>query len=138
MTFLQATDFSGIINTATLNSLRGDADVNLDKAEQLAISELAPLHYTYNVAGELGKTGGDRNNELIRVMVHLTAYYLYNTVEDVGIPERIDENYSTQRKDIAKIASGDLHTTITPLTVDGERKGTYFFGGDVPRDNQIF
>lgn len=139
MQFLTTTDFNGIIGTSSLNSLRGALDVNLTEAEKLAISELSPLRGNYDVDYELALAGTSRNVEVIRILIHIAAYYLYNTVEDVEIPERIDNNYNNQVKLIAKIADGSIYTTIKPLlNDDATPKSNYRFGGDASRDNEIF
>lgn len=139
MQFLTETDFNGIIGANTLSSLRGAGDVNLATAEELAITELDPLRAKYNVQAELAKSGANRNGLMIRLMIHTTAYYLFNTVDDNDIPERITENYNTQIKNIAKIAAGQMECTLTPLlNEDASPKTSYRFGGDEPRDNDIF
>jgi hypothetical protein len=139
MQFLTTTDFNGIIGANTFTSLRGTADANLVTAEELAITELDPLRAKFNIPVELAKSGTSRNGLMIRLMIHITAYYLFNTVEDVDIPDRITENYNTQIKNIAKIAAGSMECTLTPLyDSDGEQKTSYRFGGDALRDNNIY
>jgi formylmethanofuran:tetrahydromethanopterin formyltransferase len=139
MQFLTDTDFKGIIGVNTLTSLRGTADANLITAEQLAITELDSLRAKFDIPAELSKTGSNRNGLMIRLMIHITAYYLFNTVDDNDIPDRITENYKTQIQDIAKISSGTKESTLTPLlNEDASPKTSYRFGGDEPRDNDIF
>lgn len=139
MVFLTDNDFSGIIDAGTLGQLRGANDVNLSTAEKLAISELDPLRNNFDVDGELAKSGDARNDMLVRVVVHITTYYLYNTVQDVDIPERIDTNYSNQLKTIEKVATGRMSSTLDPvLNADSKPKSNYRFGSDTPRDNNIF
>jgi len=139
MQFLETTDFNGIIGTNTLTSLRGADDVNLATAEELAITELDPLRAKFDIAAELAKVGGGRNGLMIRLMIHITAYYLFNTVDDNDIPERIAENYRMQIQAIAKIASGSMESSLTPLlNADATPKTSYRFGGDALRDNDIF
>lgn len=139
MQFLTETDFNGIIGANTLNSQRGVDDANLVTAEELAITELDPLRAKYNIPVELAKAGSNRNGLMIRLMIHITAYYLFNTVDDNDIPDRITENYNTQIKNIAKIAAGQMECTLIPLyDSEGAQKTSYRFGGDAVRDNDIF
>jgi hypothetical protein len=139
MQFLTETDFKGIIGVNTLTSLRGANDENLTTAESLAVSELDPLRANYNISGELAKSGTARNDLMIRLMIHITAYYLFNTVDDNDIPERIAENYRMQIQAIAKIASGTMSCTLEPLyNEDSTPKTSYRFGSDAVRDNDIF
>lgn len=140
MQFLTENDFKGIIGANTLTSLRGALDENLNSSETLAISELDPLRAKFDLSAELVKSGSSRNQVLVRMMVHITAYYLYNKVEDDDIPERITDNYKTQIKDIEKIANGSKSCTLTPLIDETTNapKSNYRFGGDTPRNNDIF
>lgn len=140
MQFLTDDDLKGIIGAATLATLEGIASENLDTAEELAISELDPLRENYDIDGELAKTGTVRNSMLVRMLVHITVYYLFNTVEDVDIPERVDKNYQNQLKAIEKIASGKLATTLEQLIDETTElpKSKYRFGGDDLRDNDIY
>lgn len=140
MIFLTTNDFNGIIGANTLSNLRGAADVNLNTAEKLAISELDPLRANFDVDGELAKTDDSRSDLLVRMLVHITAYYLFNKVEDDDIPERITDNYNNQLKTIEKIAAGKMSTTLDALIDEdtGLTKSKYRFGGNTPRDNDIF
>lgn len=140
MQFLLTTDFQGIIGDNTLNSLRGAQDANLATAEELAMSELDPLYANYNMPKELLKSGDSRNDMLVRMLVHITVYYLFNSVEDADIPERVDENYRMQIKNIKEIATGKLSSTLEPLISEttGLPKSNYRWGSDAARDNEIF
>lgn len=139
MQFILESDFKGIIGPNTLASLRGAADENLDSAEDLALSELNPLRANFDIDTELSRTGDDRNEVLVRMVVHITVYYLFNAVEDNDIPERVETNYNNQLKAIEKIATGKLSSTIDPLyDEESKPKGNYRFGGDAPRDHNIF
>ena len=140
MDFLKSEDFNGIIGANTLSDLRGVDDANLNTAEQLAVSELDPLRANFDIDGELAKTNAARSDLLVRILVHITAYYLFNKIEDDDIPERINDNYNNQIKLIEKIAAGKMSTTLDALTDEetGLTKSKYRFGGDTPRDNDIF
>jgi hypothetical protein len=139
MQFLLTTDFDGIINANTFAALKGTANADLTSAEALAISELTPLRGRFNVDADLAATGTSRNAEMVRLLVHITAYYLYNKVQDDDIPERITSNYKTQVANIEKIANSKLYTTLTPImNPDDTTVSNYLFGGDAPRDNEIF
>lgn len=140
MQFLLTTDFDGIIGGSTFTQLRGTADADLDKAEELALSELDPLYSNFDIPGELIKTGTSRSALLVRLCVHITAYYLFNKVEDDDIPQRIIDNYLQALKDIRDIATGKLSSTLGTITSDdtGLPKSNYRWGSDTARDNEIF
>lgn len=140
MQFITENDLNGVIGSSTLAQLEGTAGENLDTAEQLAISELDPLRENYDIDGELSKADTNRNKMLVRILTHITVYYLYNTVEDVDIPERVNANYKNAINDIEKIAAGKKSTTLDALLDETTElpKTRYRFGGDDPRDNDIF
>lgn len=139
MVFLTDNDFKGIIDASQLADLRGVNDADLNTAESLAISELDPLRSNFNISGELSKAGANRNDMLVRVLIHITTYYLFNTVQDIDIPERVETNYANQLKVIEKVATGKLASTIDPVFDEQSKpKSNYRFGGDAPRDNNIF
>ena len=137
--FLTDNDFNGIIDASQLADLRGVNDADLNTAESLAISELDPLRANFDISAELAKVGANRNDMLVRVLIHITTFYLFNTVQDVDIPERVETNYANQLKVIEKVATGKLATTLDHLLNDEAKpKSNYRFGGDAPRDHNIF
>ena len=134
MKFLNESDFIGIIAQATLDQLKGENNANLKKAELLAISKVAPLRDNYSIDIELAKAGTARNDELVRILSVLTAYYLFNTVEDTDIPDRIHDNYNDEYKAVLAIAVGKQHTTIPRHNnTDGTPRHNFRSGGDKPR-----
>jgi len=140
MEFLATTDFKGIISASIMSRLRGVNDENLQTSEELATSELDPLRENYDIEGELAKVGDGRNDMLVRMVTNITAYYLFNTVEDLDIPERIIDNFLRELENIKAIATGKLSTSLDPLYDEetGLAKSNYRFGGDAPRDQEIF
>ena len=139
MRFLKDTDFKGIIALTILNRLRGVNDEDLNESEKLAVSELASLRGRYDIDAELGKSGDNRNEEMKRMVVNITAYYLYNTVIDDEIPERIADNFKKESRAIQNIAQGKTFCTLKPLKLtDGTIKSKFRSGSDKGRDNNIF
>lgn len=139
MDFLTDKDLKGSMATTVLTKLRGTADEDLNEAEQLAISELASLRGRFDIDNELKQVGTNRSPEMVRMMVAITVYYLYNTVVDDEIPERVTDNYNKEIKDIRTIAAGKMHATLKPLTTsDGSAKSKFRSGGDAPRNNSIY
>jgi len=98
MIFLSADDFKGALATGLLTQLRGTADANLAAAELNAISELDPLKERYDIDAELAKTTTGRNKVLIRILVSLTAYWLFNTVPDDDPPSGISNSLPRAKK----------------------------------------
>lgn len=136
--FLEENDFKGTLSTSVLDTLKGTNSENLEKAEQLAISELSCLYATYDIDGELAKTGTARNKELIRILVSITAYYLYNTVVDDEIPDRIKENFEKEYKHVIAVCKG-LASSLDQLTGDDGQAVTRFrFDSDEQRSHDPY
>ncbi|MFA7466968.1 MAG: hypothetical protein WCY82_01725 [Desulfotomaculaceae bacterium] len=139
MIFLTDDDFRGIIPRQVWLQLAGDGRPATE-AETLAISELSPLRNKCNLDTELSKSGALRNQELVRMMINLASYYLYNTVVDSEIPERITNNFNKEIRGIQAIASGKQYTTLERVndSVTGTPKTNFRYGGDTPRTHDPF
>lgn len=136
--FLEENDFKGTLSTSVLDTLKGTNSENLEKSEQLAISELSCLYATYDVDAELAKTGTGRNKELVRILVSITAYYLYNTVVDDEIPDRIKENFEKEYKHVIAVCKG-LASSLDKLTGDdGESVTRFRFDADEQRSHDPY
>lgn len=135
MVFLTSADFTGILSAGVITKLGS----GFDKAEALAVSELDPLRGKFNIDTELAKAGTIRNKTLVRMMVHITAYYLYNTVPDDEIPQRIIDNWKKELAAIEKIAAGKLNTTLDTLTSETGQPVTVFRWGSNPkRSHEVY
>ena len=139
MQFTTEDDFKGVLAPGVLSSLQGTADENLVEAELLAISHLSPLRDKYDIDGELAKTTTSRNREMLRMVVNITAYYLYNTVPDDDIPQRIVDNFNMELRNIDAIAKGRFATfdTLEDETT-GETKTNFRSGSDDLRSHDPF
>ncbi|PTN08053.1 uncharacterized protein DUF1320 [Mangrovibacterium marinum] len=139
MIFLTDTDFKGLLAPIVLAKLRGTNDENLNESEKLAVSELDPLRGKFNMDAELSKSGVTRNRTLVRIMANITAYYVYNTVVDDEIPERIVANWKKELATIEKIASGKLNSTLLTLEdADGKSATVFRWGSNAKRSHQLY
>jgi phage gp36-like protein len=140
MQFLTDNDLKGVIGATTLTTLQGINSENLGNAEELAFSELDPLRQNYDIDGELAKSATARNAMLVRMLVHITVFYLFNTVEDVDIPDRVNTNFQNQLKTIEKIAAGKMSATLDSIVDETTElpNSKYRFGGNDARDNDIY
>lgn len=135
MEFLKPTDFNGVIDSGVYNTLGGD----IDESEKLAISELDPLRSLYDISAELKKTDSNRSDLLVRISTNITAYYLYNTVPDDEIPQRIIDNYKKELGVIEKLAAGKYSSTLAKLTAaDGSTKTTFRWGSNPKRTHELY
>lgn len=140
MAFLTDNDFAGIIATSTFATLKGTGGANLAKAEELAKSELDPLRSKFDITAELAKSGATRHTVIVRMMLNITAYYLYNTVVDVEIPERIATNFDNEKKFIEKLAAGKASSTIAVLKdeVTGEDVTIVSWNSNRKRSHELY
>ena len=134
MEFLTNDDFTGILAPGVLTKLGG----NLNQAEALSISELDPLRGKFNIDAELDKSGTARNSVLVRIMVHITAYYLYNTVPDDEVPERITDNWKKELAIIEKMATGKINSTLETLSLDGKTVTHFRWGSNKKRSHELY
>jgi phage gp36-like protein len=139
MAFITTSDLSGSISTSMLNQLIA-AGANFANCLTTAISELAPLRTNFKIDAELDKSGTNRNDELLRIVVAITTYYLFNTVEDDAIPQRVIDNYNKAIKDIKAIADGKQGTTIERIVDENGTSKTSIRVNteDEPRDVNYF
>ena len=139
MIFLSETDFKGLLAPIVLTNLRGTNDENLNESEKLSVSELDPLRAKFNIDAELQKAGATRNKTLVRIMVNITAYYLYNTVVDDEIPERIVANWKKEIATIEKIGAGKLNSTLlTNEDADGKSVTVFRWGSNKRRSHELY
>jgi hypothetical protein len=133
MRFLTLNDLDTAVNRRILDMITGEDESKLSDSEALAIGFVqGKLSSRYDLATELGRTGESRNLNLVRWMVFLTVYYLYNTVQDLDIPERVRLNYEDVSKEIVRIASGKEATDLKGIAT-GEGVKTLFQWGSSPK-----
>jgi len=75
------------------------------------------LSARYNVSSEASHSGESRNSSFVRWMTILTVYFLYQSVPDDDIPERVRLNYEDVMKEIDRVAVGKDNCTL-PFIVD--------------------
>jgi phage gp36-like protein len=138
--FIAETDFKGILGTSVLTGLKGANSENLIESELRAISELDPLKAKYDLATMLAKQGIERHAVLIRILVHITAYYLYNTVPDDEIPQRIVDNWKKELLFIKELASGKASSTLDVITDEttGEKVTSFRWGSNAKRSHDLY
>lgn len=138
--FLTEPDFKGILGASVLASLKGADSVNLAESELRSISELDPLRAKFDIDGMLAKVANERHPVLIRILVHITAYYLYNTVPDDDIPDRIVDNWKKELLFIKELASGKASSTLDNLTNEttGEKVTNFRWGSNKRRSHDLY
>ena len=140
LTFIKETDFKGIIGTSVLTGLKGTGSENLIEAEKRAISHLDPLRGKFDIDTLLAQKDNSRHTVLVRMVVNITAYYLYNSVPDTEIPERIVDNFKMELTNIKDLASGKLSSTLSTLedAATGEPVTRFRWGSNPKRSHGLY
>lgn len=131
--FIQAGDYSAFINSNILNKITGGNEDKIYNAEELAIGFIvSKLGERFDILAELRQQGENRNRTLLRWLLSLSVYHLYNTIPDTEIPERVTKNYDDARKEITAIAKGKDPIDLLQFSSSGVKK-TRFRWGSAPR-----
>ena len=110
--YLQTCDFLVFISEASLKKLIRDEDCKILNAQTMAYGYISEkLSGRYQIIKELSKEGDSRNASMVRWMTVLTVYFLYQSVPDESIPERVRLNYEDVLKEIerVRIRQGQQH-----------------------------
>ncbi len=92
--YVEQIDFSPFIKeTRLVQMLDGDTQA-LPLAVEIAIGVVNDALYSrYDTVTIFAKTGSDRDKQVVRWVIVLSLYYLYERLPDKLVPERIVKNY---------------------------------------------
>lgn len=120
--FLQTTDFLVFITQSSFQKLLRDNDSKILDSQGMAYGYInEKLSARYKIFPELSKRGESRNSAFVRWMSVLSVYYLYQSVPDDDIPERVRVNYEDVLREIDRVAAGKDNCTLCPV-LDGSGK----------------
>ena len=116
--YLQTCDFLVFISEASLKKLIRDEDCKILNAQTMAYGYISEkLSGRYQIIKELSKEGDSRNASMVRWMTVLTVYFLYQSVPDESIPERVRLNYEDVLKEIDRVASARTTASLIPVLI---------------------
>lgn len=114
--YLQTCDFLVFISEASFKKLIRDEDCKVINAQTMAYGYISEkLSGRYQIAKELSKEGENRNAAMVRWMTVLTLYFLYQSIPNDEIPERVRLNYEDVLKEIDRVAAGKDNSTLLPV-----------------------
>ena len=117
MVFLTIKDYLVFITEGVLKKIVRDNDTKLTDSERMAYGYIyEKLSGRFNIDLEIARRGEDRNPALVRWMAVLAIYYIYQSVPDEEIPERVRQNYEDAIAEIQRVASGKDNSTLSPIT----------------------
>jgi hypothetical protein len=132
--YLQTCDFLVFITEAALKKLIRDNDCKLLETEKMAYGYIyEKLSARYQIHQELSKNSEARNSAFVRWMTILAVYYLYQSVPDDDIPERVRINYEDVLKEIDRVAAGKDNCTLSPVLDSFGKPKTSFRWSSSPR-----
>lgn len=136
MAFLTDDDFHTFIKPEILAQVTG-GNVNLRaRAERAAYKEVLKfMNVRFDPVAELSKTGDDRDDDLIRIMVDITLFHLHKRINPGQVPEVRRDAYAAAIDDLKMIAAGKLKPTWQEPS--GDQTGTKYdvqYGGRKKRD----
>lgn len=132
--FLQQEDYLTFISENSLSKRLRDNASKLVDCENAAFGHIYDkLSQRFRISQEIERQGRNRNPSLVRWMVILAVYYLYQSGPDDEIPEHVRQNYEDVLKEIEKVGSGRHNTTLTPVLTDTGKPKTVFAWASRPR-----
>ena len=135
MNFITPEDLSVTIRDRKLQMILDQDNSILDDAEKLAIatvqSSLAPK---YDLDIIFNTTGDDRSLVLVRYIINLMTYYIYERIPDKLVPERVIKNYNDTTKSLLAIEDGKKNMILPHKTkTDGSLQTKFRWGSEKPR-----
>jgi len=113
MTFAALQDFYFKVSQNILDQITEAQNTLVDDAEAQAIALIKDaLDQKYDMQTEFAKTGTDRNLNLLRWVLNLSVYFLYQRVPDDQVPERVVKDYDDTRDEIKLIEQGKRNTAF--------------------------
>lgn len=141
MIFLTTDDFLMKMSEDIRNQITDSTDALLNDAEIHATAIIQDAFYDkYDLDVEFAKTGDDRHRNLLRWMLNITVYFIYERIPDNEVPERVVKNYDDTIAEIKAIEQGKRNTSLAKLVRDdNNRKETNFrWGGTEPRTHNPY
>ncbi len=132
--YLETSDYLVFITEAAFRKLLRDNNCKFIDAQSMAYGHIKEkLSARYRIADEIALKGEDRSPSMVRWMAILSVYYLYQSIPDDEIPERVRINYDDVIREIDRVAAGKDNCTMQPvLGQDGKAK-TQFRWTSSPR-----
>lgn len=132
--YIQTPDFLVFITETSLRKLIRDNDCKITGSQGMAFGYIhEKLGKRYKVQDELRRQGDSRNPAMVRWMAVMAVYYLYQSIPDDNIPERVRTNYEDVVREIDRVAAGKDNSTLEPVLDAGGRPKTSFRWTSSPR-----
>lgn len=123
--FLNIADYLVFVTEGVLHKIIRNDNSRLSDSERMAYGYIyEKLSGMYNLDIEIQKKGDSRNPALVRWMSVLAIYYIYQSIPDDEIPERVRINYEDVVEEIQRVASGKDSSTLSPVRTESGQPRT--------------
>jgi hypothetical protein len=114
--FVNKTDYAAFIKDTRLNQILDAEPYALDEARAIAQSTVNDALYSrYDTAAIFAKVGTARDMQVVRWIITLSLYYLYERLPDKLVPERIIKNYDDTLYILTEIEDGKKSVALPVL-----------------------
>lgn len=133
--YLTTNDYKLRITDRRLSMILDDNMNLLQDAEETAIATIKDaLHPYYDVDTIFSLTGNDRHSQVMRWVLNLVMYYIYERIPDKLVPQRVKDNYNDTTYLLFDIADGKKSVMLpTKTDEDTNRPATKFRWGSTPQ-----
>jgi phage gp36-like protein len=130
MAFLTQEDYKRKIKDHRLQMIL-DGEVNLlsDISEDAESTVADYLNALYDVEAIFGKLGAERDRNVLRWTLNIATYFLYDLVEDVMMPERVEKDYDDTLRHLTNIADAKISAILPRRQTDEGKPVTKFRWG---------
>lgn len=116
--FITQTDFAPFIKESRLTQLLDQEPNALESAIAMSIQIVSDALYSrYDLKAIFAKQAGDRDMQLVRWVITLALYFLYERLPDKIVPERVVKNYDDTISLLTDIEDGKKSTALPLLTI---------------------
>jgi phage gp36-like protein len=128
--FIEKEDYDFHIRTNRLDEILDQDDSILHEAELSAIATVEDaLHRFYDSDAIFATTGNDRPKSVMRWVINLVMYHIYERVADNLVPERIVKNYNDTLALLEDVATGKRSVKLQRIASAETAPNTQFRGG---------
>lgn len=136
MVFITIEDFNRKLSADIMAQITDSDETVLDDAEADAMAIIQDaLSPTYDLDAEFALTEDARNKNLIRLMLSLMTYFIYERVPDTQLPGRVVKNYDDAISEIRKVEAGKQNISLAKIVNEetGEVSTVFRWGSNKKR-----
>lgn len=140
MAYIKDGDYPAYIRSEKLNQiLSPDNPTAREEAELTAIQIVRDaLHTRYDTDAIFAKVDAARDKQVVRWVICITLYFLYERIPDLMVPDRVVKNYDDVMATLLSIEDGKASVQLPRLLNEDDRPKTKFrWGSQTQRDHDV-